>query len=144
MIAVDTNILVYAHRSMVPQHRRAQRAIERAYADRRGWGIAFSTVGEFWSVVTHPSATGRPSTPAEASAFIDSLVEQGGMRIWLPHGRITERLLKLATDLQIGGVRIFDLQIALTVLDNGAKEIWTHDSNFVRVPGVWIRDPLID
>jgi predicted nucleic acid-binding protein len=48
----------------------------------------------------------------------------------------------LAEELDVRGLRIFDLQIALAAFDNGATEIWTHDRNFVAVPGMLVRDPL--
>lgn len=48
MIAVDTNLLVYAHRSAVPEHARARRAIENAVDDPHGWGISIANVAEFW------------------------------------------------------------------------------------------------
>ena len=37
MIALDTNLLVYAHRSATPEHKNAGAAIERAAASS-GWG----------------------------------------------------------------------------------------------------------
>ena len=33
-------------------------------------------------------------------------------------------------------------QIALAALDNGATQIWTHDAQFVRVPGLRVVHPL--
>jgi len=46
VIAIDTNLLVYAHRTVVPQHR-ARRAIERACQDPRGCGVSLACVAEF-------------------------------------------------------------------------------------------------
>ena len=52
MIALDTNILIYAHHSRYPEHRRARAAIERAAQNERGWGFAFPCIAEFWAVAT--------------------------------------------------------------------------------------------
>ena len=112
MIAVDSNLLVYAHRTSVPEHRAAQRALERAAGDQAGWGITQASVTEFWSVVTHTASAGRPSTPAEASAFLRSLLRDGDAHFWLPGPGFGERLLHLAVDLDVRGPRIVDLQIA--------------------------------
>ena len=142
MIAVDTNLLVYAHRAGVRQHRRAQRAIEAAANDPRGWGISLPSVGEFWSVVTHPAAQGGPAKPDRAMEFVTSLVQSGGMRIWLPRPGFAARLMQLASDLRVTGVRVFDLQIGLTALEHGASEIWSHDTAFARIPGLTVIDPL--
>jgi hypothetical protein len=142
MIAIDTNLLIYAHRAAVPEHRAARRAIERASRDPRGWGIALPSLAEFWSIVTHPSSAGRPSTPAQARAFLRALIVEAAANLWMPQQGFWGRLTQLAADLDIRGPRVFDLQIALTASDNGADEIWTHDSHFVAIPGVRIHDPL--
>ena len=46
MIAIDTNLLVYAHRSRTAEHVRARKAIERAAGDAAGWGVAAASVAE--------------------------------------------------------------------------------------------------
>ena len=63
MIALDTNLLVYAHRSAVAEHRSARQAIVRARTSSGGWGFSLPFVGEFWSVVTHPTAAAGPRLP---------------------------------------------------------------------------------
>jgi len=142
VIAIDTNLLIYAHRSATPEHRPAQAAIEAACNSRTGCGIAAPTVAEFYSIVTHPAASGRPSSPEEAAAFLRSLQEDGGLAVWSQGAGFVDRLLQTAVDLDVRGVRVFDLQIALCALDGGATELWTHDARFVKVPGLRLRDPL--
>lgn len=141
MIAIDTNLLVYAHRSGTPQHRSSRRAIERAAADPRGWGVALPCVAEFWSVATHPSSVGGPSTPKQAQSFLDALIKADA-KILVPGAQFGKRLTQLAEDLGVSGPRIFDLQIALTAFDDGATEIWTHDDGFMACPGLRVVDPL--
>ena len=134
MIALDTNLLVYAHRSATPEHRAARLAIERAAASD-GWGFAVPVVAEFWSVVTHPTASGRPSTPDEARRFLDALADAGA-QVWSPGTGFGLRLAQLAADLHVGGHRVFDLQIALCAFEGGAREIWSHDARFATIPGL--------
>ena len=142
MIAIDTNLLVFADRAATLEHRPAQAAIEAACSSRSGCGIAAPTVAEFYSIVTHPAASGRPSSPEEAAAFLRVLQEEGGLAVWSQGPQFADRLLQTAADLDVRGVRVFDLQIALCALDGGATELWTHDKGFVKVPGLRIRDPL--
>ena len=113
MIALDTNLLIYAHRSSVPEHRAAIRAIEQAAAGANGWAIPFPCVAEFWAVVTHPASSGRPSKPREAEAFLENLAAAGA-KILYPRAGVMARLCKLAVRLDVQGARIFDLQIGLT------------------------------
>lgn len=142
MIAIDTNLLIYAHRAAVSEHRSAQRAIQRASRNVRGWGIPLPCVAEFWSVVTHPGSLGGPSTGEQARGFLAALIADAGARLWMPGEGFWSRLTQLAADLNVQGPRVFDLQIALTAFDNGASEIWTHDHHFVGFPGIRLHDPL--
>lgn len=142
MIALDTNLLVYAHRESVPEHGLAQAAVECAAADGQGWGIALPSVIEFWHVVTHPRAAGDPSDHQVAADFIDAL-RHAGARIWTPGPSLWERLSRTATRQRISGPRIFDLHIAITARDHGATEIWTHDANFIKIRGLRVHDPLV-
>ena len=140
MIALDTNLLVYAHRSATPEHKAAQAAIERAAATE-GWGFAVPVVAEFWSVVTHPAAVGRPSTPSEALAFLSALGEAGA-QVWSPGAGFGLRLAQLAADRRIRGHRVVDLQIALCAFEGGARELWSHDARFATIPGLRLVQPL--
>ena len=64
------------------------------------------------------------------------------MQVRVPCARSATRLLQLASDLDVAGARVLDLQIALTAFENGAAELWTHAQGFTRVPGMRFVDPL--
>jgi toxin-antitoxin system PIN domain toxin len=142
MIAIDSNLLIYAHRAALPEHRAARRALEEASRDTRGWGIALPSVAEFWSVVTHPASSGGPSTPRQARQFLEELISGAGASLWMPQEGFWKRLTGAAQRLGVAGPRVFDLQIALTAMDNGAVEIWTHDRGFAAPAGFRVHDPL--
>jgi predicted nucleic acid-binding protein len=144
VIAVDTNLLVYAHRAGCPEHEQARRSIEEAANSGEEWGIPGPCVFEFWSVVTHPASAGGASRPSVARGFIYGLVETAGAVILPPPPAMVPRCLQLADQMDVCGPRIFDLQISLTALEAGVSELWTHDGGFVGLPGIRIRDPLQD
>ncbi len=136
MIALDTNILVYAHRSKCHEYKKARKTIENAAKNPQGCGIPLPVITEFWSVVTHPLSTGRPSMPKEAWEFLEYLHNHIGFKIWNPQDGFFTRVAQLAVDLKISGLRIFDLQIALVAFENGARELWTQDRSFIHLPGL--------
>lgn len=140
MIALDTNLLIYAHRKAVPQHVASRRAITEALS-REACGVAVQAVAEFWAVVTHPSSGGGPSKPAVARDFVTELTK-AGMAIWTPAQGFGSRLLAAAESRAVMGSRVFDLQIALTAAEAGATEIWTADRGFISVPGVLVVHPF--
>lgn len=142
MIAIDTNLLVYAHRSGTPEHRKAQGALEKAATHPLGWGIPLPCVAEFWMVVTHPSCLGGPSSPKVAGHFLDALLESGRGQLWHPASDFGLRLVTTAATRGVCGARVFDLQIAMIAVENGATQIWTHDRGFVALPTLRVVDPL--
>jgi uncharacterized protein len=142
MIALDTNLLVYAHREGSPEHAGATKAVLAALEDPRGWGICFPSVAEFWSIVTHPRIPGGPSSATVVNQFFHYLLTEGHGTIWSPGAGFGQRLMRWAASLKIHGKRIFDLQIAVIAYEHGAQEIWTHDRGFVSIPSVKVRDPL--
>jgi predicted nucleic acid-binding protein len=101
-----------------------------------------SCIAEFWSVVTHPAIIGGPSPAKDARAFLRALVLNGGASIWTPGAGFWERLTQLASNMNIAGPRVFDLQIALIALENGATELWSHDRGFAGLPGLRLYDPI--
>ena len=64
MIALDTNLLVYAHREDSPWHDGAIRCVAALAEGRAAWAIPWLCVHEFLAVVTHPRIY-LPPTPLE-------------------------------------------------------------------------------
>ncbi len=140
MTAIDTNLLIYAHRSETPEHASARNAIERAL-NNGGCGYSLPCVAEFWGIVTHTSVERSPKRHVTARKFLEEL-SLAGVEIWFPGIGFGERLAQLAEDLSVSGARIFDLQIGLIAFENGATQIWTHDRDFRAPPGLRVVDPL--
>jgi uncharacterized protein len=142
MIALDTNLLIYTHREDAPHHVRAREAVLNAIRDPQGWGICLPTISEFWSILTKPTHPGGASSSAAVTQFFHYLITEGHGQIWTPGPGFGERLMRWAASLKVRGKKIFDLQIAVIAYEHGAREIWTHDRNFVSVPAVKVRNPL--
>jgi predicted nucleic acid-binding protein len=143
VIAIDTSLLVYAHRAGCTEHAAARQAIERAARSPDGWCIPLPCVFEYWSVVTHAACLGGASSPSAAREFIDSLVSTGRAFVLQPGPSFAQRCLQAAERLHVSGPRVFDLQIGLLCLEAGVTEILTHDAGFVSLPGLRVRDPLL-
>lgn len=69
MIAVDTNILVYAHRRDLPAHARSFEVVAGALTGMAPVGLCWPVIQEFLAVVTRtPSPSRRlPRTPLTKS-----------------------------------------------------------------------------
>ncbi len=55
MIAVDSNLLVYAHREDSPWHDVAYERIAKVAEGRTPWAIAWPCLHEFLAIVTNPT-----------------------------------------------------------------------------------------
>lgn len=144
MIAVDTNILVYAHREDSPFHRKAESCISALAAGRAEWAIPWPCLHEFFSVVTHPRIYSPPSTVAEAFDQIDAWQSSRRLVMLSESPVYLADLKRVVTRGKIVGSRVHDARIAALCLSHGVSELWSADRDFSRVAGLKTRNPLLD
>jgi len=143
VIAVDTNILVYAHREDNEFHDAAKKLIESLRAGGHTWGIAWPCVHELISVVTHPGIFKRLSTLPEVFGFIDALIASPPLQLFAESSGYLEKLRQLSAAARIKGPRIHDARIAALCLHHGVSELWSADRDFSAFPQLKIRNPLV-
>ena len=66
MIAIDTNLLVYAYREDSPFYERAKELIEALRAQTAPWGIPWPCIHEMIAVMTNPKAFKEPTGLTDA------------------------------------------------------------------------------
>ncbi len=141
MIALDTNFLVYAHRSDNPFHLIVRTAIERLVQGLLPWGVPVVCVHEFLAVVTNPKIFRQPTPRATAFAQIDALLAQPGARLLMPTARHLAVLNQLAESGQTVGAQFHDARIAAICLENGITTLWTADRDFSAYPLLMCQSP---
>ena len=143
MIAVDTNILVYAHREEYgDKHCSAVAALRPLVEGRTQWAIPWPCAHEFVAVVTHTKIFGSPTPVKEALDVLADYAESAGFH-WLGEGSgYLAALRLLAEKAKIQGGRIHDARIAALCVHHGVRELWTHDRDFTRFPQLKTRNPL--
>ena len=75
MIAVDTNLLVYAHRADHEWNDAAHACLNNLAASRAAWAIPWPCVHEFIAIVTRPKIFNPPSTLKQAQAQVISTMQ---------------------------------------------------------------------
>ena len=143
MIAVDTNVLVAAHREDAPGHAAALRALRELAESRASWAIPWPCLHEFFSVVTHPRVFAPPSTPEVGIAAVEALVALPQCRLLSEtddHARILSGLISAAP---VRGPKVHDARIAAICLGHGVSELWTADRDFSYFPALRTRNPLV-
>lgn len=143
MIAVDTNILVYAHRADSPSHVRALQVLTDLATGPAPFAIPWPCVSEFLAVVTHPRIYRPTSTIAEALGAIRGLEELPHIRFLTEtHGHI--QLLNELCTPAIAGAKLHDARIAAICVGHGISELLTADRDFSYFPQLNTRNPLVN
>ncbi len=143
MIAVDTNLLVYAHREDSPFHEAAFGLLAELAEGRATWAIPWPCLHEFLAIVTHPRIY-RPPTPLEiALEQVSAWRESPGLQLLAEAEGYWDVLAMTVQGGRIAGPRVHDARIAALCLHHGVRELWSADRDFSRCRGLVVRNPLI-
>lgn len=143
MIALDTNLLVYAYLGDSPWHPGAKRLITDLAEGPQNWAIPWPCVHEFLSVVTNPRAFQSPAPMDDAVRQLDFWMESPGLRLLSEAPGHWQRLCGLARHGHLVGPMIHDARLAAICLEHGVDEFWTADRDFSRMRGLRVRNPLL-
>jgi toxin-antitoxin system PIN domain toxin len=143
MIALDTNVLVYAHRPEVPQHERARACVEALAAGQDRWALPWSVCHELVAVVTRPTREVEATPLAVALALVEQLLQSRHCVALAEPPDHWGRFSRVAVAGDVAGRRIYDARIAATCLAHGVRELWTADRDYGRFPALKVRNPLV-
>ena len=144
MIAVDTNLLVYAHREDSPFHDRAAACLSELAQGRSAWAIAWPCVHEFISIVTHPKIYRPPSPLGVALDQVDAWLESPTLHLLGEMPGYWQRLRVLLISGRITGPMVHDARIAALAIDHGVRELWSADRDLGRFAPLKVRNPLVE
>lgn len=142
MIAVDTNLLVYAHRRDSEFHTAADRLIRELAEGRSSWAVPWPSVHEFFAIVTHPRIYAPPSTTEEAVDQLDAWLESPSLVLLGEGPDHWPTLRDLLVRGHVSGPLVHDARVAAVCLSHGVRELLTADRDFGRFPGLTTRNPL--
>ena len=143
MTAVDTNILVYAHRAEMPWHREAERCVRTLAEGAASWAIPWPCVHEFLSVVTNRRAFRTPTPRNLAVAQVEKWRASPSLVLLAEGEGYWNFLCDLLVRGDIVGPKVHDARIAALCQLHGIDELWTADRDFNRFPSLKTRNPLI-
>jgi uncharacterized protein len=142
LIAVDTNILVYAHREDAPFHAAAARHLAGLAEGNAAWAIPWPCLHEFLAIVTHPRIY-RPPTPlASALDQIDAWLQSPTLVLLSESDQHWPALRASLLAGEIVGGRVHDARVAAMCVQHGVREFWSADRDFSRFPDLATLNPL--
>lgn len=143
MVAVDTNVLVYAADADSPFHTACRGWLERQRVRADAWYTTWAILYEFLRVTTHPRVMRRPWNASQAWAFVAALLASPGLGVLIPtqrHARVAEQVI--AELPHLAGNLLHDAHTAILMREHGIRQICTRDTDFHRFPFLKVIDPL--
>jgi predicted nucleic acid-binding protein len=143
VIAIDTNLLVYAYREDSGFHRIATETLRPVIEGPTPWALPWPSVHEFIGVVTSGKVY-KPASPLPSVlAFLESTLGSPQLHLLAESPGYFEKLRELALAARLSGARIHDARIAALCLHHGVSELWSADRDFSAFPQLKVRNPLV-
>lgn len=142
MIAVDTNILVAAHRRDHEWHEQANEKIREIAEGIKSWLLPFHCLVEFYAIATHPKIFMPPSTPAQACEQIRCWCDSPSVIVCYSSISSQQIFIELLTSTLAKGGAAHDIRIVADALAVGATTLWTKDRNLTQITELAVVDPL--
>jgi len=144
MIAVDSNLLVYAHREDSPWHNAAYARIVELAEGPAAWAIPWPCIHEFLSIVTHPRIYTPPTPLEKAIDQVEAWLESPNLVLLSESEDYWPQLRSILQTGRVSGPQVHDARVAALCQQHGVSELWTIDKDFNRFPGLTVRNPLVD
>ena len=103
MIAVDSNLLVYAHREDSPWHNAAYARIAELAEGPAAWAIPWPCIHEFLSIVTHPRIYAPPTPLEKAIDQVEAWLESPNLVLLSESGDYWPQLRSILQTGRVSG-----------------------------------------
>jgi toxin-antitoxin system PIN domain toxin len=143
LIAVDTNILVYAHREDSPFHDPASKRIVELAEGSSTWSIPWPCVHEFLAIVTHPRIYAPPTPLPRALDQVAAWLASPTLVLLAESADHWPTLRALLASGRIVGAQGHDARIVALCRQHGVRELWSADRDFNRFAGLTVVNPLV-
>lgn len=144
MIAVDTNLLVYAHRRESDLHETANAVLRSLAEGDTAWAIPWPCCFEFLSIVTNRRIWKEAATPPErAWRQLEAWTASPSNFLIGETDGFFELLGGLVQRPRVQGAIVHDARIAAICLAHGTEVLLTRDRDFALFPELTTRNPFI-
>jgi toxin-antitoxin system PIN domain toxin len=143
LFAVDTNILVYAHRREASEHVAAAQVVKALAEGTQSWAVPWPCVYEFFSGVTNPRIWKQSaSTPKSAWAQIDAWLSSPSVRLLGETPDFSPLLARFLTLPRVRGAVVHDARVAALCVAHGVGALLTRDRDFTLFSDLRTRNPF--
>ena len=143
MIAVDTNVLVYAHRAESSFHAQAFECLRSLAEGNQPWGIPVSCLHEFLAITTNRKIFNPASSHEQAIAQVDAWLASPKAHVLHSGSQHWRTLSDLTRKAKLQGGQFHDARIAAICMENGVELLWSADRDFGRFKTLKTVNPLL-
>jgi uncharacterized protein len=143
VVAVDTNILVHAHRRGTVHHEEALALLAALSEGPAPYALFWPSLYEFLRVVTHHRVFDPPSTVVEALEAVRDLLAPPVVRVLSETARHPMLLARVVQESRVSGNLVHDAHLVALALEHGVHEILTLDGDFARFAQIASRNPFV-
>jgi toxin-antitoxin system PIN domain toxin len=144
VIAIDTNILVYAHREESPFHEMAFHRVAELAEGPATWAIPWPCLHEFLAIVTHPRIYAPPTPLDRALDQVEAWVESPTLVLLSESATHWPALREVLANARVAGPQVHDARIAALCRQHGVRELWSADRDFGRFASISVVNPLVE
>jgi toxin-antitoxin system PIN domain toxin len=143
VIAVDTNVLVYAHRRDLPLHEPARACVGELARGAAAWGIPWPCVAEFAAVVTNRRIFVNPTPLATALDQMEAWLASPSAVLLSEGDAFWPTFRRTLEGGRVAGGQVHDARIAALCAAHGVRELWSADRDFGRFAALKVTNPLV-
>jgi hypothetical protein len=142
VIALDTNVLIFAEITNSPHHHQAREILSSLAEGPIPWSIPWPCVYEFLRVVTHPRVFHPPVPAARALEDIGQILLSPSLVVLRETDRHPAIMRQVIEESGATGNLLHDAHIAALCREHGVGEIVTGDRDFSRFNGLAVTNPF--
>jgi toxin-antitoxin system PIN domain toxin len=143
VIAIDTQILVYAHREESSWHEAAERVVREVAEAPAAWAIPWPCVHEFLAIVTHPKIYSPPTPLERALDQVEAWMESPSLVLLSEVEGYWSAVRDAVSASRVAGPQVHDARVAALCRHHAVSELWSADRDFTKFPFLAVRNPLI-
>ena len=143
MLAVDTNVLVYAHRREAGEHAAATEVVRQLAEGSEAWAIPWPCIYEFHSVVTNARIWKEAaSSPGQSWAQIAAWHASPSARLIGETDGFFALLEEFVTRPRVRGPVVHDARVAAICIAHGVDALLSRDRDFSLFPELAVKNPF--
>jgi predicted nucleic acid-binding protein len=139
---VDTNVLIAFVMDYHPHHRDCVALLNRSKTGEEKLCLSPPVLAEFYSIVTNPKRGTKPLESIDALDIVHQFINSFGMQILTYPKETLELWVSYLDKSPVVGAKVFDFQIAATMLGNGIRQVYSYNrEEFELVEGIVVLTP---